>query len=146
MKEIFKKTKETRRGFVILLAVTLTGIILSIALGAASIALKEMKFSTSARDTNDAFFAADTGIEYVLMNDKQPTSIYPAPGSEDEIITGLGSLGMSCAKVNITKEEVVVTGVTYISTTVISKGYNVGDASCDSTNPNRIEREIRATY
>ena len=35
-----------------------------------NISLKEIKFGTSARDTNDAFFAADTGAECALFNDK----------------------------------------------------------------------------
>ncbi len=148
VKNIFKKgsaqphfyKSKSGAGFVILFAVTLSSILLSIALGVANIALKEVKFGTSAKDTNDAFFAADTGIEYVLFNDKPP-SIYTAPGTWNVTVPGLGSAGTSCAKVNVTK-----TGPPSIRTTIISKGYNTGDSSCNPTNSNRIERELLITY
>ena len=50
---IIKKIKKNR-GFVILFAVTLSSILLAIALGVANIALKEIRFGTSAKDTNEA--------------------------------------------------------------------------------------------
>ena len=58
---IILKIKKNK-GFVLIFAVTLAAILLSIALGISQIALKEIKFGTSAKDTNDAFFAADTGL------------------------------------------------------------------------------------
>ena len=125
----------------ILFAVTIASILLSIALGVANIAVKEIKFGTSAKDTNDAFFASDTGIEHALFNDKSSISIYtPAPGTWAFTISGLGSAGQSCARVTVNKTAVP------ILTTIVSKGYNIGDASCNSTNPNRIERELRISY
>ncbi len=141
------RREEQNRGFVILFAVTLSSILLAIALGVLNIALKEIKFGTSARDTNDAFFAADTGIEYVLFRDK-PSSFYSSPSTTQEIISGLGSTNQGCAIVTITKSNFVVSGVTYVATTIVSKGYNVGkqDGTCTSTNPDRIEREIKINY
>ena len=141
------KKLQKNKGFVLLFAVTLAAILLSIALGVSNIALREIKFGTSAKDTNEAFFAADTGVEKVLFLDKDP-EYYPAPRidleeislSYDEIVPGLGSAGKSCAIVNITKDAV--------GTTIISKGYNLGgdDPSCSSTNSDRIERELKTTY
>ena len=76
-----KKTKKNKeRGFVILFAVTLSSIILSIALGVANIALKEASFSTSARSTNNAFLAADTGAECALFHDRLIDSFFPVGG------------------------------------------------------------------
>lgn len=138
------KNLQKNRGFVILFAVTISSILLAIALGVANIALKEVKFGTNARDTNNAFFAADRGIESVLFNDKPP-SIYSI-GSMDVIVPNPGITGASCARVNITKVNVILDSVTYVKTTIISKGYNIGDASCNSTNPDRIERELKITY
>lgn len=138
---------EKNRGFVILFAVTLSAILLSIALGVANISLKEIKFGTSAKDTNNAFFAADTGIEKVLFNDRSSGSSYvPAPGtiqSWEVIILGLGSDGESCAKVSIEKDNSVPP---LTKTTIISRGYNIGNDTCSSSNPDRIEREIEARY
>ena len=143
IKEIKKK-----RGFVLLFAVTLSSILLAISLGVANIALKEIKFGTSARDTNDAFFAADTGIEYALFNDKPPSSLFiPSPGTLqnwDFVVSGLGGGGVSCAKVTVTKDN---TSPPATATSIVSKGYNIGDpVLCSSSNPDRIERELKISY
>lgn len=144
---IVKKIQKNS-GFVILFAVTLSSILLAMALGIANISLKEIKFSTSAEITNEAFFAADSGIEYVLFNDKSDSSIYvPTPGTEQswiEIIPRLGSSGTSCAKVYIYKNN-LNTSIPVI-TNIVSKGYDMGDAACESTNPDRVEREIEVNY
>jgi hypothetical protein len=145
---MIKEKIKQNSGFVILFAVTLSGILLAIALGVANISTEEIKFGTSAKKTNEAFFAADSGIEYVLFNDKSDSSIYvPTPGTEQswiEIIPGLGSSGTSCAKVYIYKNN-LNTSIPVI-TNIVSKGYDVGDKSCESTNPDRVEREIEVNY
>lgn len=148
-------TQNTKKnsGFVILFAVTLSAILLSIALGVSNIAVKELKFSTSAKETSKAFFAADTGIEAVLFADLKG-GLYPAPiggevGSWDPII--ISSLGgeipaTGCAIITIQKDYSNFPDP--MVTTIVSKGYNLGGdtALCESTNPNRIEREIKVSY
>ena len=150
----FKKIKNNR-GFVILFAVTISSILLAIALGVANIALKEIKFGTGAKETNDSFFAADTGAEYALFSDKTGSSIFvptPNPGAKMSyptiFISGLGSTGLSCAIVNVEKDNIS----SPMATTVISKGYNVGGSalgvlpvSCIPPS-NSIEREIKVSY
>lgn len=154
MIKIIKKIKNNKRltqyracsgsGFVILFAVTLSAVLLAIALGVANIALKEVKFSTSAKDTNEAFFAADTGTESALFQDKNGDICSPDPSCSFPI-TGLGSSGEGCAKVSVTKSTDIDTGA--IATTIISKGYNVGSDSGLCIPPkNSIEREIETTY
>lgn len=138
-------TKETKnnRGFVILFAVTLSALLLAIALGITNIAFRELKFSTNARDTNDAFFAADTGLEYALFNDKAPNSIYPPNTYTGPFsISGLGNGGQSCAIVTVDK-TLKEDGKNVIFT---SKGYNIGESDCTSSNPNRIERQLELRY
>lgn len=142
------KTRQKNKGFVILFAVTLSSILLAMALGIANISLKEIKFSTSAETTNEAFFAADTAIERVLYNDRSGSSLYvPDPGTEEswnEIFSGIGSTGAGCAKVNINKDNTNIAVPTI--TTIISRGYNIGDTNCNSNDPNRVEREIEVNY
>jgi len=160
----YRKRKLSGSGFIILFAVTLSSIILAVALGVTNIALKEVKFGTSAKDTNNAFFSADTGIECALMNDKPPTKFPTAgpataitcastvptyssgsnTGLYNFIVINLGSANTSCAKVSVFKDA--ATSPPYTITRITSKGYNIGDASCNSTNPDRIEREIVSTY
>jgi hypothetical protein len=161
-----KKIKKNK-GFVILFAVTISAILLSIALGVASIARQEIKFGTSAKDTDNAFYAADTGIECAEINDKTTPNYFPVSGpatkitcasstannitpvftsatnSYDFVVTGLGTNNASCAKVNIKK---MVNADSSVSTTIIAKGYNIGDETCSSTDPNRIERELQVSY
>ncbi|OGI63319.1 hypothetical protein A2818_01230 [Candidatus Nomurabacteria bacterium RIFCSPHIGHO2_01_FULL_40_12] len=148
----YRRHKSSGSGFVILFAVTLSSIILAISLGVANIALKEIKFGTSARDTNNAFFASDTAIEYVLFQDKMspgPGPLFtPSPGTSETrsyVVSGLGDAGTSCAQVSVLKDNTVPPD---IKTTIISKGYNSGtqDGLCVSTNPDRIERELKITY
>jgi len=161
---IIRKNKKYNNGFVILFAVTLASIVLVMALGVANIALEEIKFSTSAKDTNNAFFAADTGNECALVNDLGASTPFVTLGSSgvvncggnsisitgsgpwDFVLANIGSTGTSCAKVKVTKTTTVIGGVTYTTTTIVSKGYNIGDSSCNSTNPDRIERELVTAY
>jgi hypothetical protein len=161
MKKIIKKIKN-KKAFVILFAVTLSSIMLAIGLGVADIALKEIKFNTSAKDTNDAFFAADTAIECALMNDKPPSTSFAVSGGSGQVqclggiinLTGsfpvwkfiIPHLGNpnNCAIVTVSKDN--TSKPPFILTSMVSKGYNIGDASCNSTNPNRIERELDINY
>lgn len=133
------EAKGFRSGFVILFAVTVSAILLAVALGVANIAFREVKFGTSAKDTNDAFFAADTGIEYVLFHDKTVDE-YPLGSitTPPIVIYGLGNTGQGCAKVTVDKTDPS-------KTIFISKGYNDGGLSC-TQGPNSIEREIKVTY
>jgi len=164
---IIKKIKENK-GFVLLFAVTLAAIFLSIALGVGQIALKEVNFSTSAIDTNNAFFAADTGAECALLYDYPSvngnTSVF-IDGKNPQlycdnnttaitatetgtgtliwtfIVSGLGSTGQGCSIVTVDKTVTVPHPIT----TVTADGYNLGGSSC--TKPaNAVERELSTTY
>lgn len=177
-KKIFLSSK---KGFVLLFAVVLVSIILAISLGVSNIALKEVNFSVSARATNDAFYAADTGVEcalYYLRNTVPsftgeseafgiPTELVLTQCNDMDValnqdengnetssgpwvfnLTSLGDSQNACALVKVIK-DIKVTN----TTTIISKGYNIGHISnsegipnCDSNNPNQIERVIEVRY
>ncbi|MFA6257803.1 MAG: hypothetical protein WC671_02200 [Candidatus Paceibacterota bacterium] len=156
----YRRRKSSGSGFVILFAVTLSAIFLSIALGVTNIAFREIKFSTSAKNTNDAFFAADSGIECAMVNDKStgssfldvPISTMICLGGIISIIkndlspywsfelSGLGGGEQGCAKVTMDKTDPSITKV-------ISKGYsnNGSDTSCQPTF-NSTERQIELSY
>lgn len=143
-----------------LFTVTISSILLSIALGIINISLNEVRFSTSARDTNNAFFAADTGAECALFFDNSDPDLNAFTGtasircnktnitlngsdpSWNFVFSGLGSSGQSCAKVTVVKTFVDP----YTFTTITSKGYNIGDVNCESTSSSRVEREIKLSY
>ncbi len=157
---MIKRNNKKNKGFVILFAVTLSAILLSIALGVMSVALKEVKFGTSAISTNNSFFSADTGVECALLYDKGSTTVFIDPSNPTitcnnrtiattEVspslwsfnISGLNNGGQGCAKVTVDKTVPSVSSVH-------SKGYNIGGATAGTCLPgtSAVEREIVATY
>jgi hypothetical protein len=141
---IFNNNKQ-KQGFVILFAVTIASVVLAIALGITKIAFEEIKLGTSGVATNNAFFAADTGVEYALFLDKEGEfSVVPGGiNTEHVIIYDLSGPGGSCAVISVTKDN---TDPLVTDTTIVSKGYNMGDSNCESSNLDRIEREILVNY
>lgn len=146
------------KGFVILFTVVVSSIILAITLSVADILYKEMKFSTSAKDTNEAFFSADTGAECALYYDRTDPLKNAFSGSAGPniscagdsitisgasplwnfVISGLGYTGQGCAKISVDKSNSPLT-------TVISKGYNDGGSPC-IPGENSVERQLELTY
>ncbi|MSU44697.1 hypothetical protein EXS45_00740 [Candidatus Nomurabacteria bacterium] len=167
---IKKNIKNNKRGFVLLFAVTLSAILLAIALGVSNIALREVKFSTNTRDTNNAFFAADTAAECALYYDRTPgspnnypnafkaspdsmncagNSIVPTPSGVPDywtfVVPKLGSGELGCAIVTVDKTN----SAQYI---ILSKGYNTGSGGNNSLNwtcnptENSVERELEIKW
>lgn len=151
------------KGFVLLFAVMLSSVILAITLGVANIAVKEIKFGTSAKETNEAFFAADTGVECALINDKDSSNSFVSSGgsgvvncfgtnvplsgsfpSWSFVVSGFGSDSDDCAVVTIYKDA--VSSPPNVRTFIVSKGYNFGNSACVSSSPNRIERQVEVSY
>lgn len=156
---IVKKIKKNK-GFVLLFSVMLSSIILAVALGVANIAYKEIRFSTSTKDTNNAFLAADTGTECALFNDRSDGNSFVQTGGTGVvqclggyislsgsfpvlsfIMSGLGTNGQGCAIVTVDKTNLS-------AITLISKGYNIGGGVSGSCNPgsDSIERVLELSY
>ncbi len=70
MKKSHATISNTEKGIALLFTVLLTSMLLLVALGISNIVFKELVFSSEARDSDKAFFAADTGIECALYLDK----------------------------------------------------------------------------
>jgi len=156
----------SNRGIALLFSIMLATIFLTIAIGVLNISVKELNFSASTKDTNNAFFAADTGIECALYNDKssidffrkewttqRPKGIdcfgdtinftggYP---SFNFSIDGLGSNSNSCVKILVEKIE---KDAGLVATRITSKGYNFGAGeNCTSSVLNRVERVLELNY
>ncbi len=131
------KKIQNNKGFVLLFAVTIASILLAIALGVANISYNEVRFGTSARGTNDAFFAADAGIENALFLDKAGTYAPTGP----VVISGLGGGGQGCVIVTVNKTNPALTIIT-------AKGYDTGGGTAGACNPSvtSIERHLQTTY
>jgi len=162
----YRKRKLSGSGFVILFAVTISAILLAMALGASNIAFREIKFSTNAVGSNNALFAADTAIECALYYDHPSHTIFsdvptaPSMNCAGFSITpteslssfwtfaigDLGDNGQGCATVTVDKGSTVPPPLTTI---FVSKGYNNGYVNgdvCAHSNNNTIERELDVSY
>ena len=154
------KNIKKNKGFVILFSVVLSSAIFALALGVASISFKEIKFGTITKETNSAFFAADTGAECALYHDGGAINRFISPDLGGQIacagtnitpvfsgdtnawaynftIINLGNTSQGCAKVTINK--------TPTTTSIISKGYNNGGSSC-TQGSSSVERQIELNY
>ncbi len=164
-----KYTQSKQSGFVALFTVLLVSVILAMAIGIASISLKEIVLSSSASEGSKAFYAADSGIECALFYDRQnatpggffsgdfecngsspqgPLAGAPTPDPDGEspetyiFEIPFGENGELCADITL-KRQVSIPGEFY-TTMIESKGSNV---ACDEdTNPKKVERSIRVTY
>ena len=151
---------KNQKGFVALFTVLLVSVILAMAIGIASISLKEIVLSSSASEGNKSFYAADGGIECALFLtrtnfiDSAPQcnglAVLNFSDSSDadanEVYTFSARLGAEselCANVTI-KRALTNPGLGY-SVLIESKGTNT---ACDDTaiNPKKVERSIRVTY
>ncbi|OHB02496.1 MAG: hypothetical protein A3F53_01755 [Candidatus Zambryskibacteria bacterium RIFCSPHIGHO2_12_FULL_48_10] len=148
-----------KKGFTLFLAVVVMGTLLLIATGITALAVKQSLISVSGRESQIAFYAADTGLECALYWDvKNPSgssAFDPSTSSTincnqdannggNQWVVGGSSASTftmtflpdpSCAIVTVTK-------LTGNATRIESLGYN----TCNSESSRRVERAIRATY
>jgi hypothetical protein len=148
------------RGFTLFVAIVVMGTILLVATGVVNLATRQAFISASGRESQHAFYAADTGIECALYWDVQnpsgisafstttgstifcnkdannPSNEWVVGGSYTSVINKIDFLpDPYCAIVTVTKD-------TLGGTKIESLGYN----TCDPLNPRRLERAIRVTY
>ena len=146
--------KKSGRGFTLLLAVLVSSLLLAIGLAISNITLKELLLSSSGRESQFAFYAADSGAECALFWDLKggafSTSTATAISCNGMSLGDVGGQGYDvastftldfapdpyCAKVSVTKSA------NPDRTSIESRGYN----TCDTTNPRRVERAIKVRY
>lgn len=164
MRSINKNNIQTgNKGIAIYVAVTITAALILVSFSVISLALKQIVISSTARDSQSAFYAADSGVECALFWDLKNTG-----GSL--FATSTGNQTISCNNISstVTKSVNLSTGVgtstfsysftpdPYCVTVWVTKSYNGntiktniearGYNSCSTTNERRVERAIRANY
>ena len=153
----YKSIRKKHNGFALLYAVLISSILLAIGLAIFNLTIKELLLSSLGRDSQFAFYAADTGAECALYWDFDEVDAFatssPAAsvncGNKNVPVTATGGDGVYertfdidfspepyCAVVSVTKYE------SPLKTIIESRGYN----TCDTANPRRVERAIRVTY
>jgi len=147
-------------GFVVLFTVLLTSIILAIAIGASGIAYKEVVLASAAKESNYAFYAADTGLECALYWDvhhspsafaDNSTLSIPCDSTNninlgDPLYNTAGTLysfplsldnGNSCAQVTVDKHAENNT-----ATQITSQGYNVSCTDVENARQSLSDTKI----
>ena len=137
-----------RKGFTLLLSLIVVSAILSVGLGVFDIVYRELILSGVGRESQKAFYAADTGIECAFYWDIKRGEISTSTSSTIDCAGQSASVGGLTSVFQITLPngscfEVIIDKNDASRTVLESRGYNV---ACDSTSPRRVERAIRVAY
>src|SRR3989344_4914653 len=141
------------KGFTLFISIIVMGTLFLAAAGVIGLAVRQALISASGRESQRAFYVADTGLECALYWDVQNSSGISAFSTSTGSVINCNNQNMTvggtsvstftlnlnpdpfCATVTVAKND---NG----STRIESKGYN----TCDTSNPRRVERAVRATY
>ena len=102
----------SKRGFALLFAVFIAGLMTTIGLAIFNITIKEVTLSGTGRESQFAFYAADTGAECALYWDSKGTNVFSNPS---------GRSGVFCNAIDVTTQSWVWSfdGVNATTTTFI---------------------------
>lgn len=133
------KLKASRRGFVMLFAVLISSIVLTIAMGLLQIALKELLLSSTGRESQFGFYAADAGVECALYWDVKGNggvSIFPtstASAAFNQIRDGTLS-GVYCGTLSdgTTRQDIATNRSSNLGSSFVPM-QDIGDGSSATT-------------
>ncbi len=159
-----------QKGFAMLYAVLVSSLLLSIGISIFNLTVKELVLSSSGRESQFAFYAADTGAECALYWDfrgngqifaTSTSNRTPVPAAPDCISTAITinnitypsgggaetTFDLSIPSGGAVPYCAVVKVKKYVNnfletTRINSYGYN----TCDTNDPGRIERGLRICY
>jgi Tfp pilus assembly protein PilE len=145
------------RGFTLLISVILSSVILSVGLALADVAYKQVVLASTARQSQYAFYAADSALECALYWDqKQDEFDYTSEPSSGTITCENSSINFTtstsgssrtttfsipCASGG-SQSNVVVYKQATGATSIYANGFN----DCNASDPQRIERGEKSSY
>lgn len=143
------------RGFTLLIAVVLASVALAVGLALLGLAYKQVLLASSARQSQTAFYNADTALECALYYDQQHNAFgYGATGAS--ITCNGATVNASFNQSAAPRVRAFVLpcpgGGAYASTTIYkaSSGataiFSSGYSSCGASDPRRVERGLKVTY
>jgi Tfp pilus assembly protein PilX len=147
-----------RRGFALLISLILTSVVLAVGVALLDIAYKQVLLSSSAKNSQYAFYNADSALECALYWDQKSNAFdYTSPLPQASVIcdtrnvilystnvaagTRVTTFQIPCAGSG-TSGTVTIYKQSGGTTDIYANGYN----TCDTTNTNRIERGLKAHY
>ena len=151
---------QPQRGFTILLAALIASLVLALGISVFSIAQKQLILSSTGRNSQLAFYAADTGAECALFWDMRNMAFDPGAETQLTPIGCDGDLGINVAKagsaypysytfdfdpngycVQVTVEKNTV----HPRTRIHADGFSVPCADID-TSSRALQRSVELTY
>jgi len=170
MIKFFSKNKN-QKGYALLFTIVIVSAISVITAGLTSTVYKQMILSSLAKDSQAAFYQADTASDCALYADlvmnrntpfdqnEKPFSCGSVDGTNNLVIKPLSPSvlkgydivptddiikeGGPCFRIYVTKTTTKnADGLDILQTKVQAKGYNI----CDPSNPRTVEREIETNY
>jgi Tfp pilus assembly protein PilX len=143
------------RGFTLLIAMVLVSVALAIGLALLDIAYKQVILAAASRQSQVAFYNADTALECALYHDQQENAFsYDAPlaavtcantslevSSDQSSSPRTRTFSLSCEGGG-TSGMVTIYKWNTGASAIFASGYN----TCDTTNPRRVERGLKVTY
>jgi hypothetical protein len=143
------------RGFTLLIAVVLASVALSIGMVLLDIALKQVILSSAARQSQTAFYNADTAMECALYWDQEHDAFFYG-GAIAEINCNTQDIEVAIndtanprtrtfsvpCETSGTAGEVIITKTVNDVTAIYATGYN----TCNVSDDRRIERGLKVTY
>lgn len=152
---------EQPRGFTLLVAVVLTSVLLAVGLALLDIAYKQVVLSSTARQSQFAFYAADSAMECALYWDQQQNAFsYATPltsircaatdiALSSSVSGGTRTTTFSTPCLNGVTASVTVyktSGAACSGSTATSCLYANGFNTCNASDPRRIERGLKVFY
>lgn len=153
MKNIFRKNKN-QKGYAILFTVIIVSAISVVTAGLTNMAYKQLILSSLAKDSQAAFYQADTAGDCALYADwVNPSGIITTGGpwtcgGSSLTVDEISANGYKIHPTNETsltpcfRIDVKKVGAPIITTTISAKGYNI----CKKDNLRTVEREIKIEY
>jgi len=147
------------KGFTLLVAMILTSVLLSVGLALLDIALKQVTLSSSARQSQYAFYAADSAMECALYWDQKMNVFrydYQGNAASEVRCAGLPVTWVNTSQsggIRTSEFDIPCAGggtqgsvQVFKNQTGITNIYASGFNSCSSSNPRRVERGLKVFY
>ncbi|MEK7503276.1 MAG: hypothetical protein AAB556_02410 [Patescibacteria group bacterium] len=136
-----------KKGITLLLAVFVSSLTLTLGMGIFTLLFGQVGFSSTARESLLAFYAADSGVECAIFWDTQNNSFATSTTSsiscDGESFTVGGASGLSRFTVNFNDGSCAeVEVVKSLETTITSLGKNI----CQAGSAKTLQRGLRVNY
>lgn len=146
------------RGFTLLISLVLTSVVLAVGVALLDIAYKQILLASSARQSQYAFYNADSGLECALYYDQKFNAFsHAAPLPSGSIVCDTravqnyassvsGAIRTTTFNHTCAGGGVAAVITIYKNSSGSTNIYSNGLSSCDASNQARVERGVKVRY